>query len=54
MPLFAAPPSTSVTVGPSAVHRHVAKAKAVVTSIYLHLLADPTGDPSDFDVGRLE
>ena len=52
--LFAAPPATSATVGPPTVRRHVAKAKAAVTSIYLHLLVDRAGDPSDFDVGRLE
>ena len=54
VPLFAEPPATSATVGPAAVRRHVAKAKAVVTSIYLNLLADPAGDPPDFDVDRLE
>ena len=54
MSLSATPPATSATVGPPAVRRHVAKAKAAVTSIYLHLLADPAGDLSDFDVSRLE
>ena len=54
MPPFAAPSATSATAGPPAVLRHVAKAKAVVTSIYLHFLADSAGDLSDFDVGRLE
>ena len=52
--LFAAPPATSATVRSPAVRRHEAKAKAAVTSIYLHLLVDRAGDPSDFDVGRLE
>ena len=54
VPLLAILPATSATVGPLAVRRHEAKAKAAITSIYLHLLADPAGDPSDFDVGCLE
>ena len=54
VPIFAAPAATSATVGPPAVRRHVANAKAAATSIFLHLFADPAGDPSDFDVGRLE
>ena len=54
VPLFAAPPATSATVGPPAVRHYVAKAKIAVISIYFHLVADPAGDPLDFDVGRLE
>ena len=54
VPFFAAPPATSDMVGLPAGHRHVANAKTAVTSIYLHLLANPTGDPPDFNVGRLE
>ena len=54
VPLFAVPRATSATIGPLAVRRHVAKVKTAVTSIYLHLLADPAGDTPDLDVGRLE
>ena len=54
MPLFAAPTTASATVGPPTVRHHVAKAKAAVTSIYIYLLADPAGGPSDFHLGRLD
>ena len=54
VPLFAVPPATSATVGPPAVRLHVAKAKTAITTIYFHLLANPAGDPPDFDVGCLE
>ena len=54
VPLYAAPPATFASVRPPAVRCHVAQAKTAVTSIYLHLLANPAGDPPDFDVGRLE
>ena len=54
MILFTAPPEISATARPMAVRRHLAKAKTAVTSNYLHLLADPAGDPPDFDVGRLK
>ena len=52
--LLAAPPTTSALVEPPVIRRHVAKAKTAVTSIYLHLLADPGEDPPDFDVGQLD
>ena len=52
MPIIAAPPATSASVGPSAVHRYVAKANTVVASIYYYLSADPEGHPPDFDMGR--
>ena len=54
VPPFAAPQATSALVKPPAVRPHVAKAKTAVAPIYLHDLADPVGDPLDFDVGRFE
>ena len=54
VPLFAAPLATSASIGPPAVRRHVAKAKTAVTPIYLHLSADPVGNPPDFDVDSFE
>ena len=46
--------ATRASVGPPAIFRHVAKAKASVAPIYLRFSAAPAGDPPDFEMVRLE
>ena len=53
VPLNAATLATPATVWLPAVSRHMAEAKAAVTSFNL-LPAEPAGDPPDLNVGLLE
>ena len=52
--LLTAFPEASAVIWPPAVSRHVAKAKAAVTSLDLRLPADPAGDAPNLDVGCLQ
>ena len=55
MPLLAASPAAPpAAVWLSAVHRYVAKAKAVEAPVHLFFPANSAGDPPDLDVGPLE
>ena len=54
MPVLAEAPTTPASVRSSAVHRHVAEAKAVIAPVHLHLSAEFAGDLPCLDVGRLK
>ena len=47
-------PATSAAIWPPAVGHHMAEAETAVTPNQLRFPADPTGDPPDLNMGRLE